>query len=471
MNKHIHTFKYIVLDFISASIAWIIFNLFRKRVIESVVFGSEVDLKLTNSLIISTITIAFFWLIIYYFSGYYYNIYRKSRLQELIQTFVFSLLGNIFLFFTLILDDIISSYHDYYYLFLVLFGVHFILTYIPRNIFTSLTIIKIRKGLIGFNTLIIGSSNKALEVIKSFSSKNLLAGYRFIGFIDVNNGIIEDLKLACRYLGNIEQVEQIVAQEMVEEVIVAIESHEHKEIEKILSKLQLCNVSIKIIPDIYEILIGKTELALIEATPLLLVSNYLMPIWERNIKYLIDKIFAFVFLIVFSPLYFVIAIAVKFSSNGPVIYKQKRVGLNGKEFTIFKFRSMFVDSEKSGPELSTSNDKRVTKLGQFLRSTRLDEIPQFFNVLIGDMSLVGPRPERRFYIDQIIKKAPEYMMLLRTRPGITSLGQVKYGYAENIDQMLNRLKYDIIYIKNMSLYFDFKILIYTVLTLMKQNGK
>jgi exopolysaccharide biosynthesis polyprenyl glycosylphosphotransferase len=470
MNKSLHTVKYVVLDFISAAFAWILFNLFRKKIIESAIFGIDINFSISGTLIINTLIISFFWLLLHYLSGYYDNIYRKSRLQELILTFVLSLFGNIFLFFVLILDDFVSNYRDYYYSFFALFGMHFVFTYIPRCILTNLTTRKIRIGEIGSNTLIVGSSLKALDVINSYTSKNLWAGYKFIGFADVNNGIHEELKKRCKYLGKLDCIEQIIAQERVEEVIVAIESGEHKEIEHILYKLQCCNVSVKIIPDIFEILIGKTELSLIKATPLLLVSNHLMSVWERNIKFLIDKVFSFLFLGMFSPLYIALAISVKFSSNGPVIYKQKRVGLNGKEFTIYKFRSMFVDAEKDGPSLASLCDKRVTKIGLFMRRTRLDEIPQFYNVLKGDMSLVGPRPERKFYIEQIVSRAPEYMMLLKIKPGITSLGQVKFGYASNIDQMLQRLRYDIVYVKNMSLYFDFKILIYTISTLMKRNG-
>jgi len=470
MNKTLHTAKYVLIDFLSAGLSWILFNIFRKRIIESPIFGEVLRLKFSSSLIIHTLLISVFWLSVYIFSGYYYNIYKKSRLQELTHTFLFSVLGSICLFFALILDDTISNYIDYYYSFLALSGIHFFVSYIPRSVITGLTIRRIRKGEIGFNTLIVGSSKNAVEIINSYTSKNLWAGYRFVGFTDVNNGIIEELKQKCTYLGKIDHIEQIVAKQKVEEVIVAIESHEHKEIENILNRLQFCNVSIKIIPDLYEILIGKTELSLIEVTPLLLVSSRLMPVWEQNFKLLFDKIFSLILILIFSPLYLFLAVAVKLSSKGPIIYQQKRVGIGGKEFSIYKFRSMFIDAEKDGPQLSSANDCRVTKLGMIMRSSRMDEIPQFFNVLKGDMSLVGPRPERKFYIDQIIQKAPEYMMLLNIRPGITSLGQVKYGYASNLDQMLKRLKYDIIYFKNMSLYFDFKILIYTFLTLIKRNG-
>ena len=162
---------------------------------------------------------------------------------------------------------------------------------------------------------------------------------------------------------------------------------------------------------------------------------------------------------------------VKLSSSGPVFYRQVRIGKNGHPFNIIKFRSMFVDAEKQGPALSSDHDPRITKWGRFMRKVRLDELPQFWNVLKGDMSIVGPRPERQFFIDQIMKIAPHYRHLHRVRPGLTSLGQVKYGYAETVAQMVERLKFDILYIENMSLAMDFRVLLYTLKIIMEGRGK
>ncbi|MBL7897093.1 MAG: sugar transferase, partial [Crocinitomicaceae bacterium] len=231
------------------------------------------------------------------------------------------------------------------------------------------------------------------------------------------------------------------------------------------------NVRISLIPDVYDILSGQVQMNSIFGALLFRVNDNVMPEWQISTKRIIDITCSIFALIILMPLYLVLAILVKTSSKGPIFFTQERIGLHQKPFQIIKFRTMVVDAEKSGPQLSSSNDKRITGVGKFLRKTRLDEFPQFWNVLRGDMSLVGPRPERRFYIDQIAKHDPQYLYLHKVRPGITSWGQVKYGYAENVEQMIQRMKYDLLYIRNMSLALDLKIMFYTIAIIFKGTGK
>ena len=183
-----------------------------------------------------------------------------------------------------------------------------------------------------------------------------------------------------------------------------------------------------------------------------------------------DIVVAALLLVLLSPVFLVLAIAIKVDSPGPVFYRQERVGYRKKPFRIIKFRTMRPDAERCGPALSEADDPRVTTLGRRLRKYRLDELPQFWNVLRGDMSLVGPRPERAYYVDLIVARAPYYSLVHQVRPGITSLGMVKYGYASNVEQMVQRLRYDLLYIENISITTDLKILIHTVTTVVTGRG-
>ena len=201
------------------------------------------------------------------------------------------------------------------------------------------------------------------------------------------------------------------------------------------------------------------------------VNPEIMPNWQRTVKRSFDMIFSFLAIILLFPIFIMLAILIKAGSKGPIIYKQERIGLNGLPFFIYKFRSMHIGSEKNGPQLSSKNDQRITPIGKIMRKSRLDETPQFFNVIKGDMAIIGPRPERQYYIEKIIERAPHYKHIKKVKPGITSWGQVKYGYAENVDQMIDRLKFDLLYVENMSLILDFKILFYTFIIMLKGTGK
>lgn len=468
MNPKIQTLKYIITDFLSSSIAWALFFFFRKLNIEGQSFNNltkVIDYKFYWGIIL----IPLFWISIHFLFGYYANIYRKSRLKELSETFFITLLGVILIFFKLILDDIIKTYSDYYTLILVLFFFQFLLIYFSRLIITSNTVRKIHEGEIGFPTLLIGDNGKTYDIYNQINQMKVKPGNKFIGFVSYSNN--ETLEKEIPYLGNYEKIHEIIIEKKVEEVIIAIESSKQEKIKTILNQLALTNIVIKIIPSLFDIFSGYVKLDTIYTTPLIEIANDPMEDGLKNFKRIFDITVSVLAIIILSPLYIFVAIGVKISSTGPIFYLQERIGKNGKPFKIMKFRSMYQNAEKNGPALSSEQDERIPAFGKFIRMTRLDEIPQFINVIIGNMSIVGPRPERKYYIDQIVAHAPYYLNLLKVKPGITSLGEVKYGYAENVTQMLERMKYDIAYLQNISLYLDFKILILTIKTVLQAKGK
>ena len=467
MNKRLHTFKYLLFDLITSIISWTIFFIYRKTYIEPLKFGHKLPIEFTEKYLYGIIFIPIFWIVLYHLSGYYKDIYRKSRLKELAQTFFTILIGSIIIFFTALLDDQVVTYHQYYKLFLSLFIIQFVLTYIPRITITSITNNKIHNRKIGFNTILIGGDKKALDIYQKIENQQHSVGNKFIGFISIVEKDKFLIEKHLKKLGNLKDVREIIDKFKIEEVIIALESTEHKEIESIINYLDDKNIIIKAIASMYDILTGKVKMAHIYSTPLIQISHGLMPIWQEQAKQFFDFSLSLLALIVFSPVIIFLSIGIKISSKGSILYSHERIGRFGKPFILYKFRSMYVDAEKNGPALSSKNDSRITPFGKFMRKAKLDELPNFWNVLKGDMSLVGPRPERKYFIDQIAEKAPHYLHLQKVKPGITSWGQVKYGYAENVEQMIERLKYDVLYIENMSLYVDFKIMIYTILIILK----
>jgi exopolysaccharide biosynthesis polyprenyl glycosylphosphotransferase len=463
MGNHRSTVFFVLIDWFCAVGAWILFYFLRKVLVEGVPFS------IGESFYYGVTIIPVLWLLLYYLQGTYQNVKRLYRFKLVGLTFSVTLIGSVLIFFTFLLDDEITGYQMYYKSVFLLFGSHFLLTLVPRLIFISVLVSRIHSGKEGFVTLLIGGSDKAVEIYNEMIQ--LPKGVnQFIGFVNLN-GVDRYLEAQLPYLGHADQLEKVINEHNVEEVIIALESTEHDKLRSIISRIDESNAVIKILPDMYDILAGSVKMTNIFGALLIEVNEETMPFWQQAIKRFLDILFSLIAIILLLPVYLILAIAVKISSPGPIFFTQERVGVNGKPFKIIKYRTMFVNSEKNGPQLSSSNDPRITPIGRFLRKTRLDEFPQFLNVLVGDMSLVGPRPERQFYIDQIVEIEPQYLHLNKVRPGITSWGQVKYGYAENVEQMLQRMKFDLLYMKNRTLALDFKIMLYTVLIIFKGSGK
>lgn len=471
MRRYRGTALYAVADFLSAMFAWALFFIARKVWIEDFSFDQYHIFLNDPKFYVGLVLVPLGWLVLYYFTGTYTDIYRKSRIGEMLYTLLVSAVGVVLLFFTVLLDDRVNAYSDYYLAILVLFVIHWVLTSLGRLLVLNHAKRKINSGRYGFNTLMVGGDKRAIEVYQDLTGHAHSLGYAFKGFIDINgnstNGLVQHL--AC--LGKMSELPRVLDEQRIEEVIVAIESSEHQRLEDIINLLVSKNVVIKIIPDMYDILSGSVKMNHIMSTAFIEIYPELMARWQYILKRTFDIVAASLLLIVLSPLYIFIAIKVKLSSPGPIFYKQERIGLHGKPFTIYKFRSMKVDAEKDGPALSKRLDRRITPWGKVMRKWRLDELPQFWNVLKGEMSLVGPRPERQYYIDKIVERAPDYKHLQRVQPGITSWGMVKFGYAQNIEEMLHRMKFDLIYIENMSLLLDLKIMMHTVMVILQGRGK
>ncbi len=472
MRRTKQIIKYVIGDIFSANIGWFLFNVFRYYIFSPVVGSSNIKSFLGYYRVIEgQILFPLLFIFIFYLSGYYNRPFLKSRLGEFFTTLFSVAIGVLIIFFIALINDIQRLPVNSYELLVGMFAFNFVCVYICRVFITQRATRRIHGKRWGFNTLIIGSGKKAKALWLDLMQMDRSLGFLVVGFIRIPEEKNEQYSsIGGCPIYDIEDLEKIIKEHNVEELIIALDSKNKRALHRTVNRLYPYNLPIQLQVNEFEMLTTRVRLSNIYGKPFIDICKCSLSECEKNIKRLLDILISFVALIIISPFALIIALKIKLDSKGPVIYRQKRVGYRRKEFTLYKFRTMRVNAEQNGPALSRENDDRVTPFGHFMRKYRIDELPQFWNVFIGDMSLVGPRPERAYYIEQIIKRAPHYSLLHQIRPGITSWGMVKFGYARNIDEMIERLKYEILYLENMSLIVDFKIIIYTIKTVVTGKG-
>ena len=418
---------YVFIDILSSLLVWGCFLIFRWLVYDGRVFSIDSVLVPMFNFYTPLLTYPIGCLAIYYLSGYYLRPLRKPYLRELLRTFVSALIISFGAFFIFIIDDPVTQYERYFTSLLVLFALQFLGSYIPRWLVTYI------------------SHKLDNDTPRTYT--------------------IHTMK-------EVEQFEQAHAVEPYDEVILDFKSKtKENDIYTLINRLYPRNVEISVVPSLYDMLTGAAMIDEVSDQPLIHITEHKMSDTELCIKRAFDIVVSVAMLILLSPLYFILTLLVWYSSKGPVFYRQERIGLHGLPFEIIKFRTMCVHAETETPQLSADNDPRITKVGKWMRKYRLDELPQFWNILRGDMSIVGPRPERRYFINQIEEKAPYYCMIYKIRPGLTSWGPIKVGYTDTLDKMIRRLNYDIVYIENMSLTLDIKIMFHTIGVIFNGKGQ
>lgn len=446
--------KYILTDLVCLVLTWFIVNYVRHNFFG--VYTTPTDVMYWVFLVLFLMG----WVGLYALAGCYNHPHHRSRMTDLILSFSTSIIGCVILLFVMIINDTVNSYSDYIETFFVLFSVQFLFSFIPRVSITSHTMRRFDRYEICFPTIILGSGKNALMVKEAIENHH-------------SNGMFIDSLVDASDKIDMEALLRTIETKKIKNAIIAPDEDKLKLVRDLMPALFECGVNVFVLADTYDIAIGGMSALDLYSVPLISMARHRMPQWQKNVKWVMDKFAAIFAIIVFSPVLLYSAYKIKKGSPGPIFYRQTRIGLKGRPFKIFKFRSMYVSNEQnSAIHLTKDDDPRIVgKWGHTMRKYRIDELPQFFNVLKGDMSMVGFRPEQPYFVQQLIERDPHYAMLYCMRPGITSWGMVKYGYAENVDEMLRRAQYDYLYLDNGSLAIDIKIAFYTIKTIVTGKGK
>lgn len=455
-------------DYITVSIGLLFFNILRFHYFSDYVSSHLSHFLMSRPVVMGEIIIPLVMLLIFYLSGYYYNVVFRSRLSELANTILTTLIGAFLIYFLVLFNDPIEERGEVFMLVGILWGLLFISVYPVRLALTLLMVKRVRARKIGYRTLIIGTSSSACNLAERLNGISANMGFDVVGFVSIDNTREKcHLNLPVYTKDELESI--IVSQKIVRIIVMPHPKGMHSTTQLVNSLFHF-GLPIYISPTFLHMISGRVSFSDIKGEPLVNITRTAFSPMAASIKRFFDILVSALALILLIPFFGIIALAIKLDSRGPVFYTQERIGYQKRPFNIIKFRTMHSNAEENGPALSTADDPRVTKVGRFLRRYRIDELPQFVNVVKGEMSLVGPRPERAYYIDQIIKTAPHFSLIHQVRPGITSLGMVKYGYASNVNQMIRRLRYDLLYLENASLSIDTKILFYTIRTVLTGRG-
>jgi exopolysaccharide biosynthesis polyprenyl glycosylphosphotransferase len=464
LNKNSEKIIVLSIDFISINLAFYVFFLLR-------INTGWFQILIEPEFFVPMLALYIYWLLIFIFVGMYRTWFAASRFDELTTLFKSTFVGIFILFFLIFLDDYIHNFDSKSRILIFIYwGTFLSFVGIGRILIRSLQRRLIINGIGRRNVIIVGYNPQAHEV------HDQIIEHRALGLDAVAYAAVDDHNLNKSYRGievrgTIKDLSSMIDFYRAKEVIIALDNENRDLLVDVISECDSKNIGLKIVPDLYEILSGQARTSQIYGVPLIDIMPQLMSEWEKRLKRIIDIMVSLFILIITFPVTFITALAIKIDSPGPALFKQERCGIDGTTFKMMKFRSMRNDAEKhSGPVWSTKNDPRITRIGNFIRKVRIDEIPQMINVLKGEMSLVGPRPERPYFVEKLSKEIPYYKRRLKVRPGITGWAQVKHKYDETIEDVKIKLRYDLFYIENMSLRMDFKILFRTIFVVLFAKG-